>query len=37
MNRREFHELDPFTVLNVDRNATQDDIRKAFRKKALQW
>lgn len=37
MNRREFAELDPYVVLNIDKTADSEAIRKAFRKKALKW
>lgn len=29
--------MDPFTVLGVSPSASEDDIRKAFRKKAMQY
>lgn len=29
--------MDPYQVLGVDRNATEADIKKAYRKEALKW
>lgn len=29
--------MDPYRVLGVDRNATEADIKKAYRKEALKW
>lgn len=29
--------LDYYNVLNVNRNATEDDLKKAYRKLAMKW
>jgi DnaJ homolog subfamily C member 9 len=28
--------IDPYEVLNIERNATSDDVKKAYRKAALK-
>lgn len=29
--------MDYYSVLEIDKNATEEEIKKAYRKKALQW
>ena len=29
--------MDPYVILGVDRNASQDEIKKAYRREAMKW